>query len=278
MSDTSKRDTAWRETSESRTSKSGLTSMAEARHFVISSCRRLAPARVAVADALGLVLAEVVSSTEPVPPFANSSMDGFALRAGDVVETPARLKVIGALMAGDDPGSLMVGEGETVRIMTGAAMPDGADAVCMVEHTRPEDGLALIDEAVPAGTNVRLPGDDIAAGAEVFAAGVVVRPPHVGVLSSIGVREVTVYPRPVVGVISTGDELTSGPGPLLPGKIRDSNGPSLLAQLRADGFSGLDLGQAVDEPSVLVHLLQEALQQCDAVLTTGGSAWATAIS
>ena len=251
-------------------STGGLVSVAEARHFVISSCRRLAPVRVAVADALGLVLAEPVRSTEAVPPFTNSSMDGFALRARDVVEVPARLKVVGALMAGDDPGTLAVGVGETVRIMTGAALPGGADAVCMVEHTRDQDGWAFIDEAVRSGANVRLRGDDIAPGAEVFAAGVAVRPAHIGVLASIGVEDVSVYPRPVVGVVSTGDELTSGPGPLAPGKIRDSNGPSLLAQLCVDGFSGLDLGQAVDEPDVMAALVQDALGRCDAVLTTGG--------
>ena len=171
-----------------------------------------------------------------------------------MVEVPARLKVVGALMAGDDPGTLAVGVGETVRIMTGAALPGGADAVCMVEHTRDQDGWAFIDEAVRSGANVRLRGDDIAPGAEVFAAGVAVRPAHIGVLASIGVEDVSVYPRPVVGVVSTGDELTSGPGPLAPGKIRDSNGPSLLAQLRVDGFSGLDLGQAVDEPDVMAAL------------------------
>ena len=154
--------------------------------------------------------------------------------------------------------------------MTGAALPGGADAVCMVEHTRDQDEWAFIDEAVRAGANVRLRGDDIAPGAEVFAAGAVVRPAHIGVLASIGVGEVAVYPRPVVGVVSTGDELTSGAGPLAPGKIRDSNGPSLLAQLCVDGFSSLDLGQAADEPDVIAALVQDALQRCDAVLTTGG--------
>ncbi len=192
--------------------------------------------RVAAAHALGLVLAEPVRSTEAVPPFANSSMDGFALRARDVLEVPARLKVVGAMVAGDDPGSLAVGEGETVRIMTGAALPGGADAVCMVEHTRDQDEWAFIDEAVRAGANVRLRGDDIAPGAEVFAAGAVVRPAHIGVLASIGVGEVAVYPRPVVGVVSTGDELTNGAGPLAPGKIRDSNGPSSWRSCASTAF------------------------------------------
>ena len=99
--------------------------------------------------------------------------------------------------------------------MTGAALPAGADAVCMVEHTRSEDGWVVVDDAVTSGTNLRLPGDDIAPGAEVFAEGVRLGPAHLGVLASLGVEEVIVYPRPRVGVISTGDELVDGPGPYL---------------------------------------------------------------
>jgi molybdopterin molybdotransferase len=247
-----------------------MITVAEARQFVLSSCRRLSPVQVRAAEALGLVLADAVRSDGPVPPFANSSMDGYALRARDVEHVPARLRVVGEVMAGDDPGSLTVGEGDTVRIMTGAVVPRGADAVCMVEHTRSEDGWAVIDEAVGPGTNVRRAGEDIAPGAEVFAAGVRLGPAHIGVLASVGVEQVTAYPRPRVGVVSTGDELVSGPGPLPPGKIRDSNRASLVARLHADGFTGLDLGLAPDEPAALAQTLGEAVQHCDAVLTSGG--------
>ena len=143
------------------------------------------------------------------------------------------------IMAGDDPGALVVGEGEAVRIMTGAVLAGGADAVCMVEHTRSKMAGGYSTSAVAAGTNVRPAGGDIAPGAEVFAAGVRLGPAHIGVLASLGAEEVTVYPRPRVGVVSTGDELMTGPGPLTPGKIRDSNRASLLARLRADGFVGV---------------------------------------
>ncbi len=247
-----------------------MITVTEARDFVLSSCHRLSAVEVSTADALGLVLAEPVRSDVPVPPFANSSMDGYAVRANDVKDSPARLRVVGGVTAGDDAGALEVGEGETVRIMTGAMIPRGADAVCMVEHTRSEDGWALIDEPVAAGTNVRLAGGDIAPGTEVFPAGVRLSPAHIGVLASIAVEQVTVYPRPRVGVVSTGDELMSGPGLLPPGKIRDSNRPSLLARLRADGFVGIDLGVAPDEPDALARTLQGAVQSCDAVLTSGG--------
>ena len=173
-------------------------------------------------------------------------------------------------MAGDDPGPLVVGEGEAARIMTGAVLPPGADAVCMVEHTRTEDGFVVIEEAVGAGTNVRPAGSDIAAGDEVFAAGAQLSAAHIGVLASLGMEEVLVYPRPRVGVISTGDELTSGPGPLEFGKVRDSNRPALLAQVKADGFVPVDLGSVADEPLALTKTLQEAAQECDALLTSGG--------
>jgi len=247
-----------------------LVSIDDGRGFVLSSCRRLGPVRMLIVEAVGHVLAEPVRSSEPVPPFTNSSMDGYAVRARDVKNVPARLRVTGVLMAGVDPGQLVVGEGEAARIMTGAVLPLGADAVCMVEHTRNEEGFVIIDEAVGPGTNVRNAGDDIAAGDEVFVVGAQLSAAHIGVLASLGMEQVLVYPRPRVGVVSTGDELTSGQGPLELGKVRDSNRPALLAQVKADGFVPVDLGHAPDEPDALAKTLQDAAQECDALLTSGG--------
>jgi molybdenum cofactor synthesis domain-containing protein len=247
-----------------------LVSVEDARSFVLSSCRRLEPVRTSIVEAVGHVLAEAVRSSEPVPPFTNSSMDGYAVRSRDVKDVPARLRVTGVLPAGVDPGRLVVGEGEAARIMTGAVVPPGADAVCMVEHTRGEEGFVTIDEAVGPGTNIRNAGDDIAAGDEVFAVGALLSAAHIGVLASLGLEEVLVFPRPRVGVVSTGDELTNGPGQLALGKIRDSNRPALLAQVKLDGFVPVDLGHAPDEPDALAKTLQEAAQECDALLTSGG--------
>ena len=220
------------------------------------------------------MLAEVVMATEAVPPFTNSSMDGYALRSADVTgatAAPVRLAGTGVLMAGDDPRPFSVGEGQAVRIMTGAPIPPGADAVCMVEHTHWGDGWVWVEEAVAAGANVRPAGDDIAAGEEVLAAGTVIGAPQVGVLASVGETSVTAYPRPTVGVLSTGDELVDGPGPLAVGKIRDSNRPALLAQLREDGFQALDLGHAPDDPDGLAAALTAAaVIGCDAIITSGG--------
>ena len=197
-------------------------------------------------------------------------MDGYALRSADVASVPAKLHEVGAVMAGDQPGAVAIREGETARIMTGAPLPPGADAVCMVEHTHLEDGWVVIEEAVRAGTHVRPAGDDIEDGEEVFVAGDHLGASHLAVLAAIGAGSVLAYPRPRVGVMSTGDELVSGPGPLPPGKLRDSNRPGLLAQLRADGFEAVDLGTAADDAALLARRLAEAAERYDAVLTSGG--------
>jgi len=244
--------------------------VAEARGHVLSSCRRLAAVEVPLERALGLVLATAVRSHDDLPPFANSAMDGYALRAQDVRSANVKLRVVGSLMAGDDPGTMSVGPGEAVRIMTGAMLPDGADAVCMVEHTHGGEGSVVVERAVAVGTNVRRAGEDVAAGDRAFGPGEVLSAPHIGVLTSLGVTSVLVYPRPTVGVVSTGDELVNGPGPLPVGKIRDSNRAGLLAQLRADGFSAVDLGAVADDPDRLAETLREAASRCDVLLTSGG--------
>jgi len=245
--------------------------VAEARRFVLSACGALTPVLVALGDASCHVLAETVRATEAVPPFANSAMDGYAVRAADTVAATARLRVVGSVMAGDD-SKTVVSAGEAVRIMTGAPLPPGADAVCMVEHTRTEEGgsIVIVEETVSPGTNVRNAGGDIAPGDEVFGPGTYLGPAHMGVLSSLGVERLLVHPRPRVGVLSTGDELATTAGALAPGKIRDANRPALLAQLGADGFGAIDLGTAGDDEAALAALLQEAAAGCDAIVASGG--------
>jgi len=244
--------------------------ISEAREFVLAGCVPPPPAPCAIGDALGHVLAETVFASEDVPPFANSAMDGYAVHAADTVDAPVRLQVVARVMAGDR-ASKAVGRGEAVRIMTGAPMPPGADAVCMVERTRVETGgSVVIEEAVEPDTNVRHPGDDIAAGDEVFSAGTVVTPPHVGVLASLGIETILTRPTLRVAVVSTGDELATGRGALAPGKIRNSNRPALLAQLRVDGFFPVDLGTVRDDTTALRHVLEHGAGTCDAVVVTGG--------
>lgn len=248
-----------------------LISVAEARRLVLAAITPLPPRRFAIGNAAGHVLAETVLASEAVPRFANAAMDGYAVRAADVAGAPVRLRVTGTAAAGDGPTTALSG-GEALRIMTGAPLPPGADAVCMVEHTKvAEAGLAvLIEEAVSPGTNVREAGEDIAAGTEVFAPGTQLSPAHVGVLASLGIQSLVVHPRPAVGVLSTGDELGLPGGALMPGKIRDANRPALLAQLGSDGFHGVDLGIGGDDQEILANRLRAAASQCDAIIATGG--------
>jgi molybdenum cofactor synthesis domain-containing protein len=177
--------------------------------------------------------------------------------------------VIGTLAAGQAPHT-PVGPGEALRIMTGAPFPKGADAVAIVENTRTEGDHVWVSAPAVAGEHVRQAGEDVRAGQEVFGAGTVLGPGHLGVLCSVGRERVPVVPAPVVGVLSTGDELVDGGGALLPGQIRDSNRRTLMALLRRDGFGVVDLGIARDVEDDLQARLTGGAARCDAVLTSGG--------
>jgi molybdopterin molybdotransferase len=248
-----------------------LVDVGAARARVLKLCARLPARRVALADALGLVTAEADSAGEPVPPFANTAMDGYAVRAADTAGAPVRLRVVGSLAAGAPP-DVEVGPGEAVRIMTGAPIPPGADAVVMVEQTEPADGGAavVVRHGAATGEHVRHAGEDVRAGQEMFPAGTVLRPGHLGVLASVGLTEVAVVRRASVGVLSTGDELVEGGGPLRPGQIRDSNRPTLLALLRQAGCAAVDLGRCGDSEDDLREALKGGAALCDAVVTSGG--------
>ena len=245
----------------------------EAVEEVVSACRPLPATSLPVAEAFGHVLAEDVNAVDPVPPFANSAMDGYAVRAADVsgasVQSPARLRVIGTVAAGHAP-TASVGVGEALRIMTGAVFPGGADAVAIVETTRVDGDHVLISAEARSGDHVRGAGDDIAAGTGVFAAGTVLGPGHVGVLCSIGREKIQAIPLPTIGVLSTGDELVEAGSPLLPGQIRDSNRRTLIALLARDGYSAVDLGIAPDDEADIERRLSLAAKTCDAILTSGG--------
>jgi molybdenum cofactor synthesis domain-containing protein len=198
-------------------------------------------------------------------------MDGYAVRADDVPGPKTVLRVTGTVHAGAVfDGS--VGAGEAVRIMTGAPMPAGADAVVMVERTEPVDGgtRVEIEGAVRPGENVRRAGDDVQPGDTVLAAGSVLGPAALGVLANLGIAEVVAHPRPRVGILSTGDELVEGPVALRPGQIRDSNRPALLAAAAASGFETVDLGLVPDDEHAIEEALRRGVASCDAVLSSGG--------
>lgn len=243
----------------------------EARSYVLAGCPVLAPTPTPAADAVGLVLAERIVASEAVPPFDNTAVDGFAVVAADTTHPPVELTVAGTLPAGSAPDRA-VGSGEAIRIMTGAPIPPGADAVVMVERTEVREGSGRVTvlETVRPGDNVRRSGDDLTVGQVVFEAGEVVTAGHVGVLASLGVYDVVVHRRPRVGVISTGDELVDGPGPLAPGQIRDSNRCTLLALLQDAGVDGVDLGLIPDDEAAIEAALLGAVDRCDAIVSSGG--------
>ena len=243
----------------------------DARVRVLAACPPLPARAVPLADALGRVLAEPVVSGVDVPPFANTAMDGFAVRAADTTGAPVRLDVVGTLAAGADPAGFTVGPGQAVRIMTGAPMPAGADAVVMVERTSAADpGGVVIEVPAAVGDHIRSAGDDVRSGQTVFEASTVVTPGHLGVLASLGLTDVTVFPAARVGVLSTGDELVQGSTPLRAGQIRDSNRPTLLAMVREAGCVAVDLGTTRDDEDAIRSKLEEGLATCDAVVTSGG--------
>ncbi len=252
-----------------------LISLTEARSHVLARCAPRAPVPVALDDALGCVLAGDVGADEPVPPWANSAMDGYAVRSMDVAAAteahPVRLPVVATVAAGA-AADTAVGPGEAVRIMTGAPMPPGADAVVMVERTNggPDASEVEVLEAVESGRNIRAAGSDIAPGQVVVAGGTLLGPAHLGVLASVNVRRPVVIRRPRLGVISTGDELIDDDRPLGPGQIRESNRPMLVALARSFGIDAVDLGTVADDRDALSSALIEAAATCDAVATSGG--------
>jgi molybdenum cofactor synthesis domain-containing protein len=249
--------------------------LSEAQEVVLEACRPNTPVPVPIDRALGCVVGAPVVADEPVPPFVNSSRDGYALRSADTVGAygfrPARLKVIGTIMAGAVLDGT-VGPGEAARIMTGAPLPSGADAVCMLEDsTDEEDGsVVVVDHPVAPGEAVRPAGGDVAVGDVVADPGTVITPAHVGVFANLGVATVTAHPRPRIGVLSTGDEVAPDEGPLGPGQIHDANRHALLALVAQEGWDPVDLGVVGDDEVALGLAFDRAEGSCDALVTSGG--------
>jgi molybdopterin molybdotransferase len=247
--------------------------LAEAQAFVLDQCSALPVASVPLRAARRLVTTEAVAAAEQIPPFDNTAVDGFAVRAEDLAsasaESPADLEVVGTIAAGAAP-TVPVGPGQAIRIMTGAPLPDGADAVAMVEWTSTEGDRVHIDRSVGVGDAVRHAGEDLQPGDLVFEAGVELSPGHLGVLASIGRYEVNVVRRPKIGVFSTGDELIEGPQALKLGQIRDSNRHTLIALVERDGFEAVDLGMIRDDEVAIEDAICRGVAGCDALLTSGG--------
>jgi len=219
-------------------------------------------------QALGRVLAQPVAAAVDVPPWDNSAMDGYALRAADLERAPATLAVSQRVAAGAVPQPLV--SGTAARIFTGAPLPPGADAVIMQENTRVQGGRVECLQRVRCGENVRRQGQDLAAGQVVAAAGQRLSAIDLGLLASVGVSRVNVTRRPRVTLLSTGDELLE-PGQALPaGKIYNSNRYLLQGLLQALGCDCRDHGIVADTAVATREALQRAAADSDLVLTTGG--------
>ncbi len=224
---------------------------------------------VSITEADGAVLADAVVAAEDVPPFANSAVDGYAVRSADVVGAPVRLRVVGEVAAGWSTDRV-VGRNEAIRIMTGAPMPGGADASVMVEDTERNGDDVMIHSSVETGASVRGVGEDVRVGAELFPAGTVVRPAVAGVLASVNARRVHVFRTPRVAVLSTGDELINDGSSLRPGQIRESNKTMLLPLVTGSGCEAIDLGVVRDDEAALEEILRGAAASYDAIITSGG--------
>lgn len=224
---------------------------------------------------LGRVLAREIRAAQFVPGFDRSTVDGYALRGADTFgcseSIPALLTCTGAVEMGKEP-AFAVGPGQCAAIPTGGALPKGADAVQMVEHTEDYGGGEIgIVKSVPPGSNLIFKGDDVKPGDLVLRKGRRLEPQDIGALAALGVTQVPVVPRLRLGIISTGDELVPPEQDPGPGQVRDVNGPLVAALLAQAGAEAVPLGIVPDREEVLREAVEEALAACDCVVLSGGS-------
>ena len=251
----------------------------EALGIILKKAKRLEPVSVPLTESLGKVLAEDIVSGDDIPPFANSAMDGYAVVASDTKDasedTPVELEVLEDQPAGT-VATQAVRKGTAIRIMTGAPLPDGADAVVQVENTisgkdqRVRHGFVKILKPVRATNNVREAGEDVKRGEIVLTAGTLLGPAALGLLASLGHPHVKVFRPARIAIITTGDELLEIDQPLQPGKIRNSNAYSLYAQVEQTGAVPVKAGISVDTKEALARILKTALSDADIIMTTGG--------
>src|SRR5581483_7272932 len=238
----------------------------QAAAIILDHTEPLATERLPASAAFGRVLARAVHAAQPMPPFDASTVDGYAVLAED--PNPRR-KVLAIITAGR-PVETAVETGTAIRIMTGAPLPPGADAVIMQEFTREDDGHVVLERGVRPGENVNRLGRDIADGQVVLEPGTALGPAELGLLASLGIGAVEVYRRPHVAVLSTGDELVEADQEAPYGAIRDSNRPSLMAAIREAGGEPISLGIARDDEDTQRRLVRQGLDEADVLVTSGG--------
>ena len=250
-----------------------IVSLQEAQGILLSHCQQVGTEEVELHDALGRVLSEDLKAGENIPPFARSPYDGYAFRAADTAmatrEQPVLLSVIEEVPAGYAPQA-KVGPGEAVKVLTGAPIPEGADAVEKYEVTTLKGNQVAIYSGFEPGTNVIPAGEDVMAGELIGSRGMEISPPLIGLMASLGITRVPVYQQPTIAIISTGDELLEIDEPLQPGKIRNSNSHTLAAYCRQMGAKPVILKTPKDKRDEVGAAIQQGLNQADMVITTGG--------
>ena len=247
-----------------------MLSVDDARRTILEHASPLAAESVPLGASLGHVLAETVAADLDMPPLDRSVMDGYAVRCDDFRSGDATLRVVEEIAAGSLP-TRGIGPGEASRIMTGAPIPDGADAVVVVEKTRliSPDRVAVLDTPVP-GRHIIRRGLEMRRGDVLLSPGAPLRPQEVGILATAGRAAVLVTPAPRVAILATGDELVEVSATPGPGKIRNSNAPMLLAQALRTGGLPLDLGIGRDRLDSLLPLIEEGLRSSHVLVLSGG--------
>jgi len=251
-----------------------MISVEEAQKMVLNSGLKPNVKKLPILESLGLILAEDIISSDDIPIYDNSAMDGYAVRAIDVKGAeksyPIRLVLIDEdIPAGKIPRAT-VNPGFCMPIMTGASLPKGADSVIKKEDTQRDTASIMVFKEIEKGENVRYRGEDIKKGNTVFKKGDKVNPGAIGVLASLGKSEVKVFGPPVIGVLATGDELIGIDEKLVAGKVRNSNSYSLAAQIKEMGIQYKIFGRAPDEEELLLKKIKDALGECDILLLSGG--------
>jgi molybdopterin molybdotransferase len=254
----------------------GMLELEEARQRLLDALQPLPGETVPLSQATGRVAAETVASPIDLPPFDNSAMDGYAVRSADVESASAQAPVPLQLAAHVPAGTVLTGtveSGACVRVFTGSPLPNGADAVVMQEDTRIETGqpgaVLILDRAKP-WENVRFRGEDVKAGAVLARAGEAITPGRVGLMAAVGISSVNAHRRPVVGLLATGSELVEAGQPLPPGKIYESNRAALEPLLVRSGAVARVFPLVPDTLEATCRALKQALDECDAVVTSGG--------
>lgn len=256
----------------SQPQSAAVLSFDQAYDRVLRYCSAIEPPgieSVPLSGALGRVLAESITADRDFPPFPRSTRDGYAVRADDLANLPASLNVIGQIRAGGSfAGS--VHPGEAVEIMTGAAVPNGADAVVMLEHVKHEESRLHVPRSIAAGENVVARGAEAKAGQELLSRGTRLDPAQISMGAAVGKAKIAVYKKPSVAVLATGDELVEADQSPAPQQIRNSNSYSLEAKVAQCGGEPVRLPIAPDEESKLTTLIHAALENSQMLLLSGG--------